>query len=979
MLSFSSCTCIYFNTFHNIRKNFNTAQKSRDKDGRDKARGGEIKKYSDAIAKASRILERHPTSSWVDDALYIIGASYYYLGDFDKSARKFKELFANYPESEYLDRSRILLAKAKLQLKEETESIVLFEEIFASGKNREMKAEAARSLGYYYFENKEFDKADGYFQSLIDSLGDSDDRLRAYIFMADGNFDRFMFRPAFENYDEALDEDPDTLQYYHLQYRMAECEYFLGQLGSGLDRIQKLADNELYYDSLAALHLKIAEGYEWDGDMEAAIDIYDKITIEAEGKNEAAIAFYELGLIHQYDLEDYSKAQDYYAKARGAKRRSSIYEDATKRASKLALLEQYNRSALTSDTEDSSATLTSAEIDQMGENQFLLGELFYFDLEKPDSAAHAYQLLIEKYPTSRFAPRALLSLSYIQRRDFYDTVSSDSLLRLVLTDYAHYDEAENVINLLGLAGTVADSGYAALPFEKGENFLGQILDLEESWHYASPLDQIIEDSLARLKEALDSLGGSEGSGSVFQAIDSLVSDSLVSDSLQVNPDTLMQIRDTLNRTYVPTSTETDSTDSITWAFADTTAGETPPAPPRRLSDLMSELRENESEKEEQKEKAAEELENQIKADTTKDIGAGIIDSIMKLQAAGDTTLTAPASIDDLTIIDSTTEKGLIETEPKISSPDSGMVIDTSMTGPIPDSLLVEDRASASGTDSLTATTDTTLVTDSLGISDSTAVVIEEPKRPTMEILDSIWNNVVELSRGEGHEEILNLLDSTKHYLRYVIDSFPHSRYNSQAQYVLLWTYDNYLATGDSVLSDLYADYVDSFPQTEYADLIATKYKITPRRVFAKTQKQVDLEEEDQFQDAEDDTTLVADQPIDTTSSETSAISAFITDGDGNQLPPAEEYFLLYERKFEYPIEALPYGIEGVFYFHVRINFDGQVEEFRMINPSPSDELNEVLEKVILQTRFDNGKMPPELYDHWFYFPFEVRIPQSMRQ
>ena len=123
------------------------------------------------------MLERHPTSSWVDDALYIIGASYYYLGDYDKSARKFKELFANYPQSEYISRSRLLLAKAKLELKEEAEAVVLFEEIFEKETGKGMKADAARALGEYYFETKDFAKADQYFMALVDSLGDAGDKI----------------------------------------------------------------------------------------------------------------------------------------------------------------------------------------------------------------------------------------------------------------------------------------------------------------------------------------------------------------------------------------------------------------------------------------------------------------------------------------------------------------------------------------------------------------------------------------------------------------------------------------------------------------------------------------------------------------------------------------------------------------------------------------------------------------------------------
>ena len=94
-------------------------------------------------------------------------------------------MFANYSETEYASRSRILLAKAKLQLKEEAEAVVIFEEIFEKETDKSMKADAARALGEYYFEAKDYENANIYFGSLIDSLGEQTEKLRALLFVGD--------------------------------------------------------------------------------------------------------------------------------------------------------------------------------------------------------------------------------------------------------------------------------------------------------------------------------------------------------------------------------------------------------------------------------------------------------------------------------------------------------------------------------------------------------------------------------------------------------------------------------------------------------------------------------------------------------------------------------------------------------------------------------------------------------------------------
>lgn len=736
LLTFSSCTCIYFNTFHNVRKNFNGAENSRKTAGRDKAIGGEVKQYTDAITKASRVLERHPNSSWVDDALYTIGASYYYIGEFAQASRKFKELMATHPESPFIRQSRILLAKAKLMEKEEAEAVVIFEQIFEEESDRKLKAEAARSLGQYYFDGKEYDKANQYFGSLIDSLGDDIDRLRALMYEADGYFNRFMFAPALDTYERSLKYAPDSLQFYHINFRMAESEFLLSRIGSGLDRLSALAANQLYYDSLATIRLKMAEGYVWDGDLESAIATYEKVAAENPKKIPAAIAYYQLGLIYQYDYDNLERALHFYKKAREESRNSPINEDVMRRVTKLSLLEQYTKKGDKPATSDTTEQGQLAAIESLAENQFLLGELFYFDLEKPDSAAQAYRTVLGKYPQSPVAPRALISLAYISREDFADTVAADTLLRRVLRDYPHCDEVERVIHALGLAGTAADTGYAAARYHRGENHLEQFMALDSSQYFL-----------------------------------------------------------------------------------------------------------------------------RLKAD--------------------------------------------------------------------------------SGRSAVTA------------------------------------------RRGEEYADRLGLIDSARTEFQYVADSFPKSAYNEKSRYTLLYLYDRYLTPGDSTLMDQYANYVDSFPNTEFAKQIEKDYNIRPKAGIrqastpAQDQQQSDSTEETL---STADSTLLARQGYDSTVIRSQAISRFITNDEGDTLLPAQNAYLREDVAFDYPLEALAYNIETTFWFHIRINFSGDVVDAIMKTPaSPSKELNQRIMETVKNTKFDPSRIPPELYDSWFYYTKEVRIPEQYRR
>ena len=80
LLMFLASGCVYYNLFFLAKKNFNEAESMRKKSGQEIVRGGAGSRYQVAIEKASVILEDHPNSKYVDDALYMIGRSFFHQG-----------------------------------------------------------------------------------------------------------------------------------------------------------------------------------------------------------------------------------------------------------------------------------------------------------------------------------------------------------------------------------------------------------------------------------------------------------------------------------------------------------------------------------------------------------------------------------------------------------------------------------------------------------------------------------------------------------------------------------------------------------------------------------------------------------------------------------------------------------------------------------------------------------------------------------
>src|SRR4030067_2852052 len=82
--------------------------------------------YKDAIAKANQVLQYHPNSKWGDDALWLIGKSYYNMGDYLPADRRFKELVTNHPKSKFADESYYYMGLCEMFLGHNDQALSAF-------------------------------------------------------------------------------------------------------------------------------------------------------------------------------------------------------------------------------------------------------------------------------------------------------------------------------------------------------------------------------------------------------------------------------------------------------------------------------------------------------------------------------------------------------------------------------------------------------------------------------------------------------------------------------------------------------------------------------------------------------------------------------------------------------------------------------------------------------------------------------------
>jgi len=467
--------CVYYNTFYNARKAFNEAESQRKEQekrlsGRFGGRGGRVGgggQYNVAIEKSLKVIENYPNSSWYDDALYVLGVSYFHTQQFGKAERRLRELLANYEESEYITDATLYLAKAKLELGEEEDAMLLFEQIFNEDFDRQLKAEAALGLGAFYMEAGDAMRAQTYYRAVRDSLGRGEQVQIAQRSIGDVLFEDYQFDDALGAYLQLLGMNPSNDDRYHALWQAANASYRIPRIDDGLDYLNRLLEREEYFDSLGVIQLKIAEGYEMQEDLSLAEDTYQKIAAEVANKAIAAQANYRLGLIYQFDYDSLAVAKEYYDKAVELNRGSEAGQLALQRSGDIGKLRTYAEETET----DIDSTMTQDEIDDIAYTQYQLAELYWFQLNEPDSAIQEMHVLIDSFQSAYDTPRGMIALSRMYTDYRNDTATADSLLQLMITRYPDSDFMPEALELLDLKGTEADTGYAERYIHLAEDML----------------------------------------------------------------------------------------------------------------------------------------------------------------------------------------------------------------------------------------------------------------------------------------------------------------------------------------------------------------------------------------------------------------------------------------------------------------------------------------------------------------------------
>jgi TolA-binding protein len=382
--------------------------------------------FDKAIEKATAIIVKYPDTRWIDDALFIMGASYYYKGDYSRSLEKLDFLVYNYPETGFYDEAQYLIGLADYRLKKYGSAIIALEQVLQS---RRFKKRALIALMYVYYADGSYDRLYEIADTLLQGSLKYDERRTLLRFVSMAQFDEKKYTEALETAKHLLDITRDEHARRELKLRIAEIYLEIGEYDLCRDFVEGEAEPE-FRDLLADLCMVT-------GKTDDAKEIYMELA-QYRQADIAAEAYYELAQMYE-ESDSLELAVAYYDSAL-VKAPNSEY--GLKARMKSDVLKRIQ--TLSTDTEDEVRA------------QFLLAEIYFTDLDDLPKALEGYQKVYREYPDSKWAPKALYAHFWIAR----NVVEDDSLaLRLALAlvnDYPRTEYALSAENMIEHTGGASE-------------------------------------------------------------------------------------------------------------------------------------------------------------------------------------------------------------------------------------------------------------------------------------------------------------------------------------------------------------------------------------------------------------------------------------------------------------------------------------------------------------------------------------------
>jgi outer membrane protein OmpA-like peptidoglycan-associated protein/TolA-binding protein len=413
--------------FYNAKASYRDGMKLKEQNQSTQAKA----KFDKAIEKSALVIKRWPKSRWVDDALFLVGASYYQEGQYAKAVREFDELSLAFPNSGFLPRGELYRGLALLADKQYGTALVTLDAV--KQKYPKLADEATYNLAKSFIDRTELARGTDSLAAFIDRFPRSRFRLPAVKLLADASFTLKQYADAEKWYALYADLSSDPKERALAKLKIAACRYEQGKYGEAITEVNDVLGRYPELDDEA--NLLLGKALTETGRQPDALAAWVKVKGATDLGAEAA---FRIGKSYE-EAGEFDRARAYYDTARTRRVDSDYGVLAVKR---LALLDAL--AARTTGKKVGGDTLTPAEA------MFLVAEVNNLNLGEYDKAMDLYQKVHDSFPGTDWAAKALFAKAWITRNVKSDTVGAEPLLKEEISEYPETEYADESRRWLGL-------------------------------------------------------------------------------------------------------------------------------------------------------------------------------------------------------------------------------------------------------------------------------------------------------------------------------------------------------------------------------------------------------------------------------------------------------------------------------------------------------------------------------------------------
>ncbi len=270
------------------------------------------------IEKCSKILQFDSESSFVDDALFMIGKSFYYQKVYIKALRKFEELAAMGNDTDLLDEADLWRAKTYFQQKNYTEALAILTRLKAKALAEE-DDDLAAAVNFeelkYLISIEKYDEAYKAAANLIKFSSDPVLNAEVLYKIGDIYYNRNDFKNAAESFRRVVDYSPAYEFEINSQIRYSVALRKMDKAVDAVRNLLELRSEAKYSDKYDYIDLELGKSYSSLGQYQRALTLYYESDTAYTNSVYLGNMRYELATLYEEYYLLYDSAVVYYNKA----------------------------------------------------------------------------------------------------------------------------------------------------------------------------------------------------------------------------------------------------------------------------------------------------------------------------------------------------------------------------------------------------------------------------------------------------------------------------------------------------------------------------------------------------------------------------------------------------------------------------------------------------------------------------------------